>query len=151
MCIAERKKWQAKGKALPVEKVNQLSQTDCSGEVLKVEVGEMATQTEEKKEERATHVEDLDVIMGEDSSPSEAEVKGDAPVMAPPITKKQVERRHSTKAGKKSQPAKNTPPVDNGSARAIVIHGVPWQRPMAEIIQDTGVRGIMGARWLLGG
>jgi len=145
---AERKKWQAKGKALPADKVNQLSQTDCSGEVLRIQVVEMATQTEERKEERATHTEDLDVVMGEDSSPSEADVKDDAPVMAPPITKKQVERCHSTKAGNNSHPGKNTPPVgDNGSARAIVIHGVPCQRPIAEIIQDTGVRGVMGARW----
>ena len=148
---AERKKWQPKRKSLPVEKVNQLSQTDCSGEVSKVEVVEMATQTEERKEERATYTEKLDVIMGEDSSSSDAEAKDDALVMTPPITKKQVEQRHSTKAGKKSQPAKNIPPVDNGSARAIVIHGVPCQRPMADIIQDTGMRGIMGARWLLGG
>jgi len=148
---AERKKWQAKGKALPVEKVNQLSQTDCLEVEVKAEVVEMATQTEERKEERPIHTEELDVIMGEDSSASETEMKDNARVATPPATKKQVERRHSTKAGKKSQPGKHTPPVDNGSARAIVIHGVPCQRPMAEIIQDTGVRGIMGARWLLGG
>ena len=111
-----------------------------------MEVAETVTQTEERWEERATHVEELDVIMGEDSSPSEVEVKDDAPVIAPPVTKKQVERRQSTKAGKKSHPAKNTPPVgDNGSARAIVIHGVPCQSSMAELIQDVGVRGIMGA------
>jgi len=117
-----------------------------------VEVVEMVTQTEEKKEERATHLEDLDVIMGEDSSPSEAEVKDDAPVMAPPITKKQVEQPQPTKARKGSYPAINTPPAgDTGSARAVVLHGVPCQRPMAEIIQETGVRGIMGARWPLGG
>jgi len=92
------------------------------------------------------------VIMGEDSSPSDVEVKDDARVATPPVTKKQVERRQSTKARKRSHPDKNTPPVgDNGSARAIVIHGVPCQRSMAEVIQDVGVRGIMGARWLLGG
>jgi len=50
----------------------------------------MATQTEERKEERAIHLEKLDVIMGEDSSPSEAEVKDDALVTAPPVTKTQV-------------------------------------------------------------
>jgi len=66
--------------------------------------------------------------------------------MATPVTKKQVERRQSTNAGKKSHLAKNNPPVgDNSFAKAIVIHGVPWQRPMAEIIQDTAVRGVMGA------
>jgi len=149
---AERKKWQAKGKALPVEKVHQLTQTDCLEVEVKAEVVEMATQTEERKEERAIHIEELDVIMGEDSSASETEMKDDARVATTPATKKQVERRQSTKARKGSHPAKNTPPAgDNGSARAIVIHGVPCQRPMAEIIQDVGVRGIMGARWLLGG
>jgi len=97
-------------------------------------------------------VEELDVIMGEDPSPSEVEVKDNTPVTAPPVTKKQVERHQSTKARKGSHPAKNTPPVgDSSSARAIVIHGVPCQRPMAGVIQDVGVRGIMGARWLLGG
>ena len=44
---AERKKWQAKGKALPVEKVHQLTQTDCPEVEVKAEVVEMATQTEE--------------------------------------------------------------------------------------------------------
>jgi len=31
-----------------------------------------------------------------------------------------------------------------------VIHGVPYLGPMADTIQDVGVKGIMGARWLLG-
>jgi len=123
---AERKKWQAKGKALPVEKVHQLTQTDCLEVEVKPEVVEMATQTEEKKEERATYVKELDVIMGEDSSPSEVEVKDDARVATSLVTKKQLERRQSTKARKGSHPAKNTPPAgDSRSARAIVIHGVP--------------------------
>ena len=66
---AERKKWQAKGKALPVEKVNQLSQTDYLVEVVKVEVVETATQTEARKEERATQVEERDVIREEKALP----------------------------------------------------------------------------------
>jgi len=33
----------------------------------------------------------------------------------------------------------------------MVIHGVPCQRFMADTIQGVGVKGIMGARWLLGG
>jgi len=85
---AERKKGQAKGKALPVEKVHQLTQTDCPEMEVKAEVEERATQREERKEERATYVEELDVIMGEDYSPSEVEARDDAPVMAPPVTKK---------------------------------------------------------------
>jgi len=83
--------------------------------MVKVEVVESATQTEEKEAKRATHVEDLDVIMGKDSSPSKAEVKDDSLVTAPLVTKKQVERRQSTKAGKKSYPAKNTPPVGDNA------------------------------------
>ncbi|KAF8453224.1 hypothetical protein BGX38DRAFT_1329210 [Terfezia claveryi] len=63
--------------------------------------------------------------------------------------------RSAARAGKNSQPAEtppwSTPSSDNRSAKAIVIHGVPCQRPMADIIQDVRVRGIMGARWLLGG
>jgi len=35
-----------------------------------------------------------------------------------------------------------------------VVHGIPCQRPMADTIQDMkkkGMRGIMGACWLMGG
>jgi len=97
-------------------------------------------------------MEELNVIMGKDSSASETAGKDDARVVTPPATKKQVKRPQSTKARKGSHPAKNTPPAgENGSARAIVIYGVPCQRPMGEVIQHVGVRGIMGARWLLGG
>ena len=35
-----------------------------------------------------------------------------------------------------------------------MVHGIPCQQPMADTIQDvrkTGIRGIVGARWLLGG
>jgi len=88
---AKRNKWQAKGKALPVEKVHQLTQMDCPEVEVKAEVVEMATQTEEGKEERAIYIEELDLIMGEDSSASEMEVKDDVRVATPPGTKKQVE------------------------------------------------------------
>ncbi|KAF8415348.1 hypothetical protein EV426DRAFT_722150 [Tirmania nivea] len=47
-------------------------------------------------------------------------------------------------------PPQKTPPHDK-LVKAVVIHGVPCQRPIADIIQDMGVRGIMGARWLFGG
>jgi len=74
-----------------VEKVNQLSQTDCLEAEAKVGVVETATQTEQRKGERAIHIGELDMIMGEDSSPSEVAVKDDASVTAPPVIKKQVE------------------------------------------------------------
>ena len=51
---AERKKWQNKGKALPVEKVHQLTQTDCPVEESKVEVVEMATQKREMRRAQNT-------------------------------------------------------------------------------------------------
>ena len=38
--------------------------------------------------------------------------------------------------------------------RAFVVHGIHCRRPMAEAIQDVkqaGIRGIVGARWLLEG
>jgi len=85
------------------------------------------------------------------------EDEDEALVAAPPATKKQAAPRSAAKpAGKRSQPAK-TPPRsashnDNGPlVKAMVIHGVPCQRPMADTIQDVGVKGILGARWLLGG
>ena len=40
---------------------------------------------------------------------------------------------------------KHTTSYDNGPVITFVIHGVPCQRPIAEIIQDVGVRGIMEA------
>jgi len=49
-------------------------------------------------------------------------------------------------------PPWSTSPDDNGPlVEAMVIHGVPFQRPMAETIQEVGVKGIMGSRWLWGG
>jgi len=91
------------------------------------------------------------------SSISGYEDEDEALVAAPPATKKQAAPRSAAKpAGKRSQPAKTPPrsasPDDNGPlVKAMVIHGVPCQRPMADTIQDVGVKGIMGARWLLGG
>jgi len=131
----KRKMWQGKWKALPVEKVHQLTQTDCPKGEVKAEVAETTTQTAEKKKERGRYVEELDVIIGEDSSPSEVELKDDDWAATPPVTIKQVEQRQSTKARKGSNPAKNTPPAgDSSSVRAIVTHGVSCQRPMAEVI-----------------
>jgi len=75
----------------------------------------------------------------------------------PPATKKQDAPRSAAKpAGKRSRPAKtpsrSASPDENGPlVKAMVIRGVPCQRPMADTIQDVGVKGIMGARWLLGG
>ncbi|KAF8419542.1 hypothetical protein EV426DRAFT_709757 [Tirmania nivea] len=93
-------------------------------------------------------------LTSENEDLSGYEDEDEAPVaVAPPITKKQAALRLAANAGKKSLPAKippqKTPPNDK-LAKAVVIHGFPCQRPMADIIQDIGVRGIMGARWLLG-
>ncbi|KAF8416587.1 hypothetical protein EV426DRAFT_721711 [Tirmania nivea] len=81
------------------------------------------------------------------------EDEDEAPVVAPPTTKKQAAPCPAAKAGK-SRPAKISPqktPPNDKLVKAVVIYGVPCQRPIADIIQDMGVRGIMGARWLLGG
>ena len=90
----------------------------------------------------------------------EKEVEDVAPV-TPPITKSQTTKRQvvSAKAGKpqsvKYKPT--TKAIDQErsiNTRAFVVHGIPCQRPMADTIQDvrkTGIRGIVGARWLLGG
>jgi len=72
-----------------------------------------------------------------------------------PVTKKQAARRPAAKAGKLSQPAK-TPPrsqssTDNHPVKAMAIHGVPRWRHLADLVQEVLARGIMGARWLLGG
>ena len=74
---------------------------------------------------------------------------------APPATKQQAARRPTAKAGKKSQPPKtrlrSPPPSDNHPVKAMVIHRVPSQRPLADLMQEMGAKAIMGARWLFGG
>ncbi|KAF8427026.1 hypothetical protein EV426DRAFT_707267 [Tirmania nivea] len=154
--VSERKKWQAKGKALPVETVSVGTQSDhFAGEIGKAQV-EVAVQTEAEIEKGVEDSEDVEMAdrsnMYEDLSGYEDEDEDEAPVVAPPTTKKQAAPRPAAKAGK-SRPAKippqKTPPNDK-LVKAVVIHGVPCQRPIADIIQDMGVRGIMGARWLLG-
>ncbi|KAF8416305.1 hypothetical protein EV426DRAFT_432378 [Tirmania nivea] len=99
----------------------------------------------------------------EDLSDYEKEevVKDEAPV-TPPVTKKQPVVRQTGPKAAKSPAAKHKKPakpvkVENDryvDTRAFVVHGIPCHRPMADTIQDvrkTGMRGIMGARWLLGG
>ncbi|KAF8428727.1 hypothetical protein EV426DRAFT_711405 [Tirmania nivea] len=154
--VSERKKWQAKGKALPVEMVSVGTESDhFAGEIGKAQL-EVVVQTEAEIEKKG--VEDSkDVEMADRSNVYEDlsgyEDEDEAPVVAPPTTKKQAVPRPAAKAGK-SRPAKipsqKTPP-NVKLVKAVVIHGVPCQRPIADIIQDMGVRGIMGARWLLGG
>jgi len=93
--------------------------------------------------------------MYEDLSGYEGE--DEALVAAPLATKKQAASRSvARRAGKRCRPAKTPPrsafPDGKGLlVKAMVIHGVLYQRPMADTIQDGGVKGIMGARWLLGG
>jgi len=177
---AERKKWQAKGKVLPVEKVTIATQTDYIQEPTVVQVDNgiqtevvleefekaMERKRERKGKGRAKDSEDTVMKDGSNNSDSIREMYEDlsgyededeALVAAPPATKKQAAPRSAAKpAGKRSQPAKTPPrsasPDDNGPlVKAMVIHGVPCQRPIADTIQDVGVKGIMGARWLLGG
>ena len=171
---AERKKWQAKLKALPVETVMTATQTDHIQKPKAIQVDD-GTQTEvaleelekamEKKRERkgkgrAKDSEDVVMKDGSDNSDTYQEMYEDlsgyededeALVAAPPATKKQAAPRSAARpAGKRSRPTK-TPPRstsldDNGPlVKATVIHGVPYQRPMADTIQDVGVKGIMGA------
>jgi len=74
--------------------------------------------------------------------------------LEPPVRKKQAARRPAAPAGKKSQPAETpprSPPPNDILVKALVVHGIPCQRPLAELVQDVGPGGIMGARWLLGG
>jgi len=162
---AEGKKWQTTGKALPVEMVTIATQTDHIQEPT-VQVDDGTQKELEKRKGRAKVSEDMVMKDGSNNSDTFREMYEDlsgyededeAVVAAPPATKKQAALRSAAKpAGKRSQPAKTTPrsafPDDNGPlVKAIVIHGVPYQRPMADTIQDVGVKGIMGARWLLGG
>ena len=50
--------------------------------------------------------------------------------------------QHCPKIPPKDQP-------DKARTKAIVVHGVPCQRSMAQVIQDAGGKEIMGVRWLL--
>ncbi|KAF8437313.1 hypothetical protein BGX38DRAFT_1283577 [Terfezia claveryi] len=155
--VSEPRKWQAKGKALLVDTASVGTQSDhIVRELGKAQV-EVAVQTEVEIEKKGAG-DSEDVVMAdrlsmyEDLSAYEDEEK--APVVATPTTKKQAAPRPAAKAGKKSLPAKIPPqrtPPNYNLAKAVVIHGVPCQRSMADIIQEMGVRGIMGARWLLGG
>jgi len=150
---AERKQWQAKGKALPVETVTIATKTYHIQEPTVAQSGE-GTQTEVVLEElekaikrkrerkgkgRAKDTEDTVMKGGSDNSDSYREMY-EALVAAPPATKKQAAPRLAAKpAGKRSRPAKTPPrspsPDENGPlVKAMVIHGVPCQRPMADTI-----------------
>jgi len=74
------------------------------------------------------------------------------------MTKKQTTRRQVERPAGRPQPTtyKCTKAADLEyvDTRAFVVHRIPCQRPMADTIQDmkkTGMRGIMGALWLVGG
>ncbi|KAF8424371.1 hypothetical protein EV426DRAFT_716989 [Tirmania nivea] len=124
--VSERKKWQAKDKALPVEMVSVGTQSNhFAGEIRKAQV-EVAVQTEAEIEKKG--VEDSEDVEMADRSNMYEDLSG----------------------YEDEDEAPKTPPHDK-LAKAAVIHEVPCQRPIADIIQDMGVRGIMGARWLLGG
>ncbi|KAF8430732.1 hypothetical protein BGX38DRAFT_1277770 [Terfezia claveryi] len=86
--------------------------------------------------------------------------KDEAPV-TPPVTKKQpvVHQMGSQVANPlAAKHKKPTKPVkveeEYFDPKAFVVHGILCQRPMADTMQDvrkTGMQGIIGARWLLGG
>jgi len=120
----------------------------------------MEKKRERKGKGRAKDSEDTVMKDGSDNSDSYREMYEDlsgyededeALVAAPPATKNQAAPRSAARpAGKRSRPAKTPPrstsPDDSGPlVKAMVIHGVP-ARPMADTIQDVGVKGIMGAR-----
>jgi len=72
----------------------------------------------------------------------------------PPVTKKPVAKRQAAKpAARPPQAAKPQLRTIKSGVTAIVVHGVPCRRPIADIIQDakyTGLDGVLRARWLLG-
>jgi len=82
----------------------------------------------------------------------------DLALMTPPITKKQTIGRQVERPAGRPQPTKYSKcgkavGSEYVDTRAPVVHGIPYQRPLADTIQDvkkTVVRGIMGARWLVG-
>ena len=143
---AELRNWQANGKTLPVETATSATQTDHMKEkveVIQVDEG-MQTETVETKTaeaEEAKQMETVEVVrqeegnmemtnrsdLFEDLSKYEEEDE---------IEKTQAAPRPAAKAGKKSRPAKSPPKDPAPKARAMVIHGVPCQRPMANIIQN---------------
>jgi len=110
----------------------------------------MKKKRERKGEGRAKDSEDTEMKDRSDNSDSYREMykdlsryedEGEALVVALPATnKKQAASRSAAKpAGKRSRPAKTPPrsisPDNNGPlVKAMVIHGVPCQRPMAETI-----------------
>jgi len=150
----ERKKWQAKVKALPVENVMIATQTDYIREQTVVQVDNgiqtevvletlekaMEKKSERKGKGRAKDSEDTVMKDGSNNSDSSREMyeylcgyedEDEAMVAAPPATKKQAAPFSAAKpAGKRSQPAK-TPPRSGSSdnngplVKAMVIHGVP--------------------------
>jgi len=168
-------------KALPVEMVTAATQTNHFQEPTVVQVDDgtqtevglgelekaMKKMRERKGEGSAKDSEDTEMKDRSYNSDSYREMYEDlsgyededvALVSAPPATNKKQAALHSAAkpAGKRSRPAKTPPrsisPDNNGLlVKAMVIHGVPRQRPMGETIPDVGVKRIIGASWLLGG
>ena len=156
----ERKKWQAKGKAVPVEMVTTASQTD----LVEVVVAEIGIQTEKIRDEVTQRTEEEDVMMEdrnevaiaewqlyEDLSRYDEEETDAARVIIPPMTKKPAATRPAGKTGKQSQPVKTHQESPWAQSRAMVIHGIQCHTPLASIIQDVEVKGTMKAGCLLGG
>jgi len=171
---AERKKWQAKGKALPVEMVPNTTQTQPEEEMVKPMQATSSVQTVEmRQEEKGTQTE-ADVLVeamerkknrkqgkgkerrkDEDTEMKDRagdlttdvyreyedlstyEEEDETLVPEPPARKKQAARRPAASAGKKSQPAKSPPRSTSPNdtlVKALVVHGIPCQRPLAELV-----------------
>ncbi|KAF8415347.1 hypothetical protein EV426DRAFT_665610 [Tirmania nivea] len=144
---------------VPVEKKKKQRQRQSKEKVKKKEGAKDSNRIQEDvemvDEERFTLYEDLSDYEKEEV------VKDEAPV-TPPVTKKQPVVRQTGPKAAKSPAAKHKKPakpvkvkdIEYVDTRAFVVHGIPCHRPMADTIQDvrkTGMRGIIGARWLLGG
>ncbi|KAF8420904.1 hypothetical protein EV426DRAFT_674716 [Tirmania nivea] len=161
LIAAERKKWQAKGKARLIETMSVGIQSDFFVEDEKKPQVEVAVQTEEEStvqmktlKGKKGGVIELDVIM-EDRSDMYEDLSGyedEEGIVASLATLKQ-------KVTKRSRVTKNKrticllPSGKKVSTSAFVVHGIPTMRPMSETIQDvkkTGLSGVVGARWLLG-
>ena len=142
-------------------------QTEVSVDKVDVLVEAMERKKNRKKGKGKERRKDDDTVMKDGSGDlttdryreyedlSSYEEEDETLVPEPPAKEKQAARRPAAKAEKKSQPAKKPlrrpSPKNDTLVKALVVHGIPCQRPLAELVQDVGPGGIMGARWLLGG
>jgi len=191
----KRKKWQAKGKALPIEMVPNATQTQPEEEMVKPipVMVEASMQTVERRQEEGSVQTKGDVLeqatkrkknrnkgigkeekkekdtarKGSHEDPhankyqeyedlSSYEEEDEILVVEPPVTKKNrlldgQRQRLGINPKPAKKPLRSPSPNNDTLVKAIVVHGIPCQRPLADLAQDVGPGGIMGACWLLGG